>query len=158
MLDQNLNRKVVMKTLLRFGLVSLLSLLGYSASAQCVLLICATNKTIECSTSWTFDPPTVITTNCSCGTNYTLSIISTSTNAASAPCFSKAEQVWLVVDCSGGGLVCTQEVSIVDTTPPNVVCPVDKTVLCTAAWTFDPPTNIVDACCGTNVSMLQVGT
>src|SRR5215471_13571185 len=101
-----------MKKLL-FGLILLLALAESGAWAQCINLVCS-NKTVECGSSWTFDPPTIIDL-CGCGTNYSLSIIGTSTNASTAPCVVKAQQVWQVIDCGGGASVCSQTVTIQDT-------------------------------------------
>src|SRR5580765_1333470 len=107
-----------MKKLLLNGLVSWLAFTGLSAFGQvCIQLNCAPDKTVECGTNWVFDPPTLIDL-CGCGTNYTLTILSTTTSASTGPCLVRAEQVWQVADCGGTVSVCTQAVTIKDTTPP----------------------------------------
>src|SRR5258708_19041455 len=142
-----------MKRRMLAGFVSCLVFAAGSVFAQgvCLNLVCATNKSVECGTTWTFDPPTVSGV-CSCGTNYTLTVISTTTNASSGPCLVINQQAWQMVDCSGAAQVCTQTVLVVDTTPPIVTCAPDKTVVCGSSWIFDPPTPF-DACCGTSITI-----
>ena len=148
-----------MKKLLLSLLVPSLFFTGWAASAQCLSLTCAPDKTVECGTNWVFDPPVVTNVpGCSCGTNYTLTIISTTTNStAGSPCNQKAEQVWQLIDCGGSLVTCTQAVTVVDTTPPVVNCAPDMTVTCGSSWVFTPPTAF-DACCGTNVFMFVANT
>jgi hypothetical protein len=53
-------------------------------------------------------------------------------------------------DASGNvSAACVFNVTVADTTPPNITCVANKTVQCGTAWTFDKPTAL-DAC-GTNV-------
>src|ERR1051326_1638468 len=127
-----------MKKLLLSLLVPSLFFTGWAASAQCLSLTCAPDKTVECGTNWVFDPPVVTNVpGCSCGTNYTLTIISTTTNStAGSPCNQKAEQVWQLIDCGGSLVTCTQAVTVVDTTPPVVNCAPDMTVTCGSSWVF----------------------
>ena len=119
-------------------------------------LTCAPNKTIECGAPWTFDPPVVF--DACCGTNVTLAITGTTTNTAGAPCLTIATRQWQATDCCGNtSPLCSQTVSIVDTTPPVITCATNKTVQCGSAWTFDPPTAL-DGCCGTNVTITVLST
>src|SRR6266853_5790237 len=95
------------------GLVSCLVLAAAGAFAQggpgtCLTIVCATNKTVECGTTWTYDPPTV-SAFCSCGTNYTLTVLST-TSTSTNVCFQTNQQVWQAVDCTGAAQTCTQTV------------------------------------------------
>ena len=55
------------------------------------------------------------------------------------------------------GFTCSQTVTVVDTTPPLIICASGKTVNSGSAWDFDPPT-ATDACCGTNVTIVVQGT
>ena len=43
---------------------------------------CANNKSVDCSSDWSFDPPTA--TDACCGTNVTISVLSTVTNGDTA--------------------------------------------------------------------------
>lgn len=116
------------------------------------ILICASNKTVECSTVWDFDAPSA-SDACS-GTNVTVSVVSTLTSGL---CPQSITRTWLAVDACNNSNTCSQTVTVVDTTPPTVVCASNKTVSCASAWNFDPPA-VSDACDGTNVTLLELGT
>jgi autotransporter-associated beta strand protein len=113
-----------------------------------LILTCATNKTVQCPASWSFDLP-VVSDFC-CGTNYTLTN-STVTNFSS-PCSNSYTRTWQVTDCSNRTATCSQTVSVVATTPPVMTCASNKTVNCSTNWSFDPPTAL-DTCFGTNVAV-----
>ena len=124
-----------------------------------ISLNCASNKTVQCGTSWNFDPP--IWTNSCSGTNVILTVLSTITNTAGY-CGGAFDvtRTWLASDnCSGdtNTATCSQTITVVDTTPPVITCASNKTVQCTGAWTFDNPT-AVDACSGTNVTITILST
>jgi hypothetical protein len=88
------------------------------ATACSFALICPTNKIVECSTPWSFDPP-AWTNACSppAGTvsNVTLSVVSTVTNGS---CPKVITQTWLGLDNCNNQAQCSQTVTVVDTTPP----------------------------------------
>lgn len=92
--------------------------------ANCVFsLICASNKTVECGSSWTFDPPTWANA-CSPppGTpsnGVVLTIVSTVTNGT---CPMIITQTWLGTDDCGNHDQCSQTVTVVDTTAPVLDC------------------------------------
>jgi PKD repeat protein len=71
-------------------------------------------------------------------------------------CQTLCEGLWQATDCCSNSTVCTQLVTVVDTTPPLLVCATNKTVECGSAWSFDPPT-ASDTCSGTNVTVVLVG-
>jgi HYR domain len=86
-------------------------------------LICATNKTVECGSTWTFNPPTW-TNNCSPppGTpsnGVALTIVGTVTNGT---CPKIITRTWQGVDDCGNSAQCSQTVTVVDTTPPFLDC------------------------------------
>lgn len=110
-------------------------------------LTCAPNKTVECNTDWRFDPPKA--TSC-CAAEVKITVLSTVTN--SAPCPTIITRTWQATDCSTNTVFCRQTVTVVDKTPPILVCTPDKTVDCKSDWTFDEPT-FKDACCGTDVTL-----
>jgi hypothetical protein len=116
-----------------------------------LVLSCATNKTVECGSAWTFDSVTATSGGC---TNVNLTSVS-STNLGK--CSSTYTRVWTATDCANGFGTCTQVVTVVDTTPPMLTCANDKTVQCGSAWNFDPPTAF-DSCCTTNPNVYLVGT
>jgi hypothetical protein len=112
-------------------------------------LTCASNKTLDCSSAWSFDPPTVC-----CDSNVTLIVLSTVTNGV---CPQSITRTWQATDCYSHSATCSQTVTVVDTTPPALTCVSSKSVPCGSAWTFDPP-SAIDACCGTNVTISILST
>jgi hypothetical protein len=86
-------------------------------------LLCSSNKTVQCGTAWTFNPPTW-TNNCSPppGTpsnGVVLTVISTVTNGS---CPMVITRTWQGVDDCTNTSQCSQTVTIVDTTPPFLDC------------------------------------
>ena len=105
---------------------------GQIYTADCppaFVLNCATNKTVQCGTAWTFDAPTV-SDSCS-GTNLTVSILSTVTNGV---CPMIITRTWQATDACGNTNTCSQVVSVVDTTPPVLTCS-NPTVMAFSAGT-----------------------
>jgi hypothetical protein len=100
-----------------------------------------TNKTVECGTSWSFDPPTAK------GADVTITSSGFVTNGI---CPKSITQSWLITAACGNSTTSSQTVTQVDTTPPTINCPTNKTVGYGATWTFDTPA-ASDACSGTNV-------
>jgi hypothetical protein len=88
------------------------------------VITCAGNRTVECGAMWTFDAPTA-TDNCD-GTNVTILIVSTETNATGfcGNSFS-ATRTWEALDPCTNRSVCSQTITAVDMTPPTVTCPPD---------------------------------
>ena len=118
------------------------------------VIICATNKTVQCGTALVFDVPTA-SDACS-GTNVTLTILTTITQILT-PCISQVTRIWQATDACGNTSTCSQTVTVVDTTPPVFICATNKSVVCGTAWTFDAPT-ASDACSGTNVTVTILST
>ena len=116
------------------------------------LLTCASNKTVECGSLWSFDRPTAL--DACCGTNVTVSLVGSNSTVLS-PCQTLWQGLWQATDCCSNSTVCTQLVLVVDTTPPLLTCASNKTVECGSAWSFDPPA-ASDACSGTNVTVTLV--
>jgi hypothetical protein len=112
-------------------------------------LTCAPNKTVECGVAWSFDPPGS-TDGCG-GTNVTLRVVSTTTNFT-GQCGNNftATRLWEAADGCTNKSLCSQTVTVMDTTPPALSCPGTKAVECGLAWSFDQPIAI-DNCAGTNV-------
>ncbi|MEY2410277.1 MAG: hypothetical protein QOF48_2947 [Verrucomicrobiota bacterium] len=86
-------------------------------------LLCAANKTVECGTTWTFNPPTP--TNACCphpGTpngGVTITMVGTTTNGTCPRIYTRT---WNAVDDCGATATCSQKVTVVDTTPPLLDC------------------------------------
>lgn len=117
-------------------------------------LVCASNRTIACGTPWDFDPPLA---GASCaGTNYSLVILSTTTNSICGHSFV-ATRTWQITDACSNSLACSQTITVADTTAPVITCASNRVVECGTAWTFDAPA-VTDACDGTNVSIVITGT
>src|SRR5207244_6244204 len=119
-------------------------------------LTCAANKVVECGLGWSFDLPVAID---SClGSNVTLRVVSTVTNSAGA-CASTftAARTWEALDGCSNRSTCVQTVTVVDTTPPTLVCAATRTVEFGAAWSFDVPT-MSDSCGATGLGLTVVST
>jgi len=113
------------------------------------ILTCSSDKTVECGSVWTFDPP-IATDNCC--SNPVVSVVLTYTNGTS--CDYIVSRIWRAMDCCGNpSLTCTQRVTVVDTTPPTVVCPSNILVATCSSnavvtWTVGATDN-----CSTNITV-----
>ncbi len=116
-------------------------------------LTCASDKAVDSNAPWDFDSP-VLHSFC-CGTNTSLSVLSTVTNTAG--CQMTATRTWQATDCQGATNTCSQTVTVVDTMPPAITCAINKTVECGSSWSFDEPTAL-DFFCGTNVTISVLST
>jgi hypothetical protein len=110
-----------------------------TTSTNCMVSInCPSDKTNQCTTGWSFDPPTVIDTCCPTpGLNLVSNLVS------SSPCSQVYQGIWTVYDCTGATVlgVCTQYVTVLDTNAPIFNgCVASKPVQCGTVWTFDKPT------------------
>ena len=128
------------------------ALLVIASTNQCFTVNCSSNKSVECGSGWAFDPP--MASSC-CGTNFTISVLSTITN--SGPCPTVITRTWRITDNCTNTSTCAQQVTVVDTTPPLLSCASNKTVMPGTNWSFDPPTAI-DSCSGTNVTISVLST
>src|SRR5262249_39290968 len=127
----------------------------FTVSTNPPVLVCQPNKTVECTTVWNFDPPTVLTNGG--GTNAaSVTILRTFTNGLCGSTFI-ATRIWLASNDCANVTTCTQTVTVVDTMPPMIVCAPPRTFECGTTWNFDPPTAL-DACNGTNVAIAIVRT
>lgn len=89
-----------------------------------LVIFCAGDKVVECGANWDFDAPR---TASGCAGQLTLTVLSTVTNGA---CPQVATRTWRATDTCGGAAECSQTVTMVDTTPPDLTCVPDKTVSC----------------------------
>src|SRR5207237_1156274 len=117
-------------------------------------ITCVPNKAVECTSAWSFDPPTATDT---CG-NVTISILNTVTNLT-GHCGNTfdATRTWRATDACGNTAECSQKVTVEDRTQPTIICVPDKTVECTSAWSFNAPT-ASDTCGSTTITILSTVT
>jgi len=113
-----------------------------------------TNRIIECGTSWTFDVPLV--TDIADGTNLVPVITSTTTNTLCGATFA-ATRFWSATDSCSNSATFAQTITIVDTTPPLLICASNRVVECGDVWDFEPPT-VTDVCGDTNVTLTTLST
>ncbi|MFM1767852.1 MAG: hypothetical protein RJA22_381 [Verrucomicrobiota bacterium] len=120
-------------------------------------ITCADNLIVECDQPFTFIPPYAVDA-CE-GTNVTVRILSTVTNAANPRCPSlvSVTRTWSASDSCGNSNVCRQTITVIDTTPPNITCGDNQLVECNQPWAFTPP-YAVDLCEGTNVVIRTLST
>ena len=86
---------------------------GPAGKCKTPLLVCATNKVVQCGNNWSFDPP-VVAAPCN-GTNSAVIVLGTVTNGA---CPTVVTRTWQVVDPCGHTNTCSQTVTIVSCMPP----------------------------------------
>jgi subtilisin-like proprotein convertase family protein len=117
-------------------------------------IACAPNVTVECGTPWTFSPPAVPFD--ACDNNVSLQIISTITNLGCGNTLA-ATRFWQATDACGNSAICSNTVTVVDTTAPTLDCPADFTVDSYTAWSFGNPT-ASDACDGNTPTITVLST
>ena len=78
------------------------------------VLTCVSNKTVECGAAWSFDEPAALD-GCS-GTNLALAILNTLTNGDA--CQAILTRTWQATDPCTNSAICSQTVTLRDTTPP----------------------------------------
>jgi hypothetical protein len=91
------------------------------------LLICGTNRSVECGEAWDFDLPTA--TDVCGGTNVLISVLNTVTNPLVGETFA-ATRIWVAEDACGNTNSGSQTITIIDTTPPQIICPTNILVEC----------------------------
>ncbi len=116
-----------------------------------LIVNCSTNKTVECATAWSFDPP-VASDSCG-GLPVTVNVLSTLTNNLS--CGFTATRVWEIIDQCNNRTTCAQVVTGIDTTPPVPIPAPNKIIEYGQAWSFDDPTG-TDTCSG--IQSIQVAS
>src|SRR5205823_1642526 len=117
-------------------------------------ITCVGNKTVECTSTWDFDPPVAYDT---CGT-VAVTILNTVTNTA-GHCGNTydATRTWRATDACGNTADCSLKVTVVDTTKPTIICVPNKTAECSSTWAFDPPT-ASDTCGNVTITILSTVT
>src|ERR1035437_10022493 len=100
---------------------------------NCLQVICPTNKTVQCGSTWTFDLPVAS----SCCTNLldppsgilTNVLITSTSLVTNGVCPKSITQTWQIIDGCGDTNTCSQKVTVVDTTPPVIHCPTNIVVV-----------------------------
>jgi hypothetical protein len=77
------------------------------------VLVCATNKTVECDSVWSFDPPSA-SDACS-GPNVTVTLVGVVTNGT---CPAVITAMWVATDACGNTNTCSQSVTNVGAASP----------------------------------------
>ncbi|HWX20328.1 MAG TPA: choice-of-anchor tandem repeat GloVer-containing protein [Candidatus Binatia bacterium] len=132
---------------------------GSSSATRTVLVVhalppvfhAANNKTIECGTAWTFDPPTAVDTCNSAG--LPVAIVGTVTNRT---CPQVITRTWQATDTAGNSATTNQTVTIVDTTPPVITLLGDNPLTHQLGTPFiDPGATAWDICAGDLTSTVE---
>jgi hypothetical protein len=102
------------------------------------------NMVVECGTSWSPIPPTVLDPCC---TPPPAPVLVQSITNTTSFCPQYITNIWAATDCLGVSATNYQVVKVVDTTPPFFTfCPASFTVPCGTAWLFGTPV-ASDNCC-----------
>jgi len=116
---------------------------------------CAADKTVECGTSWVFDPPFVGPD--SCCTNPTVTQLGVFTNINN-PCNELLSAVWKITDCVGNLAYCTQYVTVRDNHAAGGHLRHQQDGRMPHELGLRIPPTATDACCGTNVTVALIST
>lgn len=108
-----------------------------------------TNKSVQCGSAWSFNPPTISTNYCF--TNSTITVISTVTNGT---CPQVVTRSWQISDFCGNSNTCSQVVTVLNTTAPSMNC-YNFTVACADIWSNTPPPAFSGCCSNVSVSLLS---
>jgi hypothetical protein len=87
------------------------------------VLVCLPDKQVQCGAVWAFDQPVA---SDACGVA-SVSVLSTVSNVLCGGTFA-ATRTWQAADGSSNQVTCSQTVTVVDTTPPSIVCPTSPVV------------------------------
>jgi hypothetical protein len=80
----------------------------------CFQFNCPTNMTVQCGTLWTSTPPTIVHSCCPSNSIFRLSSVTNGT------CPKFITDTWQVSDSCGDMDICTQMITVIDTTPPVI--------------------------------------
>lgn len=97
---------------------------GPAGKCKSPVVACPSYKTVECGSIWSFDPP-VVTGICE-GTN-TVTALTPITNGV---CPQIITENWVISNsCFGTIYNCSQQVMVIDTTPPVIDCPTNSQIV-----------------------------
>jgi hypothetical protein len=116
-------------------------------------IACAADKTVQCGDAWTFDAPAAVD-GCS-GAGLPAYVLSIVTNGR---CPQVITQTWAVTNsCDTQYVTCSQQVTIVNLTPPVLTCAPNKVASFGSTWAFDLPI-ASDPCAGGSLPVTVLGT
>jgi hypothetical protein len=87
-------------------------------------ITCPADMTVDCSASTDPSATGSASATDNCDPNPTIN----HSDAATGVCPKIITRTWTATDCAGQTSSCTQKITIVDTTPPVITCPPDKTL------------------------------
>ena len=120
-----------------------------------VISAAGASATIACPVVPVFTPPTATDNSAPAPTVVEVSDITTPGTCTGTYTRTKT---WKAVDvCGNESGTVSQAITVVDLTPPTIVCAVAKTVECGSVWTFDSPT-ASDACGSASISIVSTIT
>ena len=93
------------------------------------VVTCPADMTVECSNSTAPADTGVATATDNCSTNITVTLSDVST-AGTCTDEKVIAREWTATDACGNSSVCTQTITVVDATAPDITCPVNVTVQC----------------------------
>jgi hypothetical protein len=118
------------------------------------VITCAPGRNVQCGVSWDFDSPTA--TDICDGSDVVITVTGTITNALPGNLLESTRS-WMATDACGNAATCSQTITVVDTTAPEIVCATNAVVPCTgpegAAVSFEVTATDV---CDANVQVLCV--
>jgi hypothetical protein len=96
-------------------------------------LTCPPNITIECTASTLPSNTGVPTTSDNCDTSPNITYSDVTTALPSCPQEYTITRTWTSTDTCGNINTCNQIITITDSTPPDIDCPADVSILCTSS-------------------------
>ena len=90
---------------------------------NCLQVQCPTNKTVQCGSGWTFNPPSA--SSCCSGKVF----ITSTSIVTNGTCPKYITNNWIIHDNCGNTDTCSQVVTVVDTTPPVISCPTNVIIV-----------------------------
>jgi hypothetical protein len=113
-------------------------------------IVCATNKTIPCTSNVVFTPPSVVAP--CCGTNYTVSVLGPDVTTNAGGCAYATTRTWMITDCCGNTNICSQTITVAPPTSYTITLPLGESLIAnqldhganTADILFPNPTGLRD--------------
>jgi hypothetical protein len=96
-------------------------------------LTCPPNITIECTASTLPGNTGDATSSDNCDLSPTVTYADVTTAPPGCPQEYTITRTWTSTDDCGNTTTCNQVITIQDSTPPDIICPADVTILCTAS-------------------------
>jgi hypothetical protein len=109
------------------------------------VITCLPDRNVECAAPWDFDLPSAI--DICDGTDVTIAVTDTVPNALPGNLF-RSTRTWEATDACGNTATCTQTITVMDTTAPEIACATNTIVPCTGPEGATVPFEVTatDAC------------